>query len=114
MRHDFSMLQTAAGMRARGATWVKIAEALGRDERTCRRWQDLPEFKAEVERARSDLAPTPRGVFVHALMARKDDGVDWQARLRAAERLINLDAIPAPADADAAAMAAWEGWDDDA
>jgi hypothetical protein len=61
MRHDLERLTTAAGMRAHGRTWKTIAETLGVNERTARRWADLPEFKAEVERVRGDLTPTPRG-----------------------------------------------------
>jgi hypothetical protein len=34
---------------------------------------------------RADLTPTPRGVYLSALTARKDDGIDWQARIRAAD-----------------------------
>lgn len=97
MRHDLELLTIAAGMRARGRPWTAVAEATGRNERTCRRWADLAEFKAEVERVRGDLAPTPRGVYVAALTARRDDGIDWGARLRAADALIGLDAAPAPA-----------------
>ena len=97
------------GLRARGRSWVAIADALGVHERTARRWSDLGEFKAEVERVRADLSPTPRGVYVAALTARKDDGIDWQARIRAADALIVLDASPkAGADADEDLMGGWE------
>jgi hypothetical protein len=108
MRHDLELLTAAAGMRARGRSWTAIAEATGRNERTCRRWAELPEFKAEVERVRGDLTPSPRGVFVAALTARKDDGIDWQARLRAADALIEMVAVATDADADADLLDGWE------
>jgi hypothetical protein len=100
MRHDIDLLTTAAGMRARGRSWVAVAEAVGRNERSCRRWAKLPEFKAEVERAQADLAPTPRGVYIAALTATKTDGIDWQARIRAADALADLDAKHAGVEDD--------------
>ena len=88
---DHERLIAAAGMVGRGASYAATGRALSVNERTVRRWARLPVFVAEVERVRADLTPTPRGVFLMALTARKDDGIDWQARLRAAERLIGLE-----------------------
>lgn len=93
-RHDLDKLMVAAALRGHGKSWKHIGEALDVNERTARRWNELPEFRTEVERVRSSLTPTPRGVFIAALLARKDDGVDWQARLRAADALMGMDASP--------------------
>lgn len=96
---DIERMTVAAGMRGRGATYASISRALGVHERTVRHWAKLPAFQYEVERVRSDLTPTPHGVFVQALTATKDNGSpDWQARLRAAEHLSAQEAVTLAAD----------------
>jgi hypothetical protein len=46
-------------------------------------------------------------VYVMALTARKDDGIDWNARLRAADALSSKEAVPTPDDKDD-----FDGWDE--
>jgi len=103
-------MTAAAGLVGRGASSAAAARAIGVNERTVRRWREIPAFRAEVERVRADLTPSAHGVFVQALTARKDDGIDWQARLRAADALIDLEAKPpSPEDEDADLLDA-EAW----
>ena len=81
----------AAGMLGRGRSASVVAETLDVSTRTIERWRTLPGFAAEVERVRANSDhPTPRGVLLDALSARRDDGVDWSARLRAAQQLLAL------------------------
>jgi hypothetical protein len=80
----------AAGMVGRGATYATIQKRLGPHPRTLGRWMASdPDFRAEVERVRASAAqPDPWGTLLDALSARRDDGVDWPARVRAAQLLI--------------------------
>jgi hypothetical protein len=98
---------TAARLVGSGHTFVSAAGAVIRDESTVRRWAKLPQFQAERERALAEIAGTPRAVFLDALAARKDDGVDWASRIRAAERLLELEGRQ-PAGDEYADLA--EGW----
>ena len=82
----------AAGMLGRGRSTNKVHETLDVSTRTIERWRKLPGFAAEVARVRaSSERPNARGVLLDALSARRDDGVDWSARLRAAQQLLTLD-----------------------
>jgi hypothetical protein len=68
----------AAGMLGRGRSTSTVAETLGISARTIERWQKLAGFAAEVARVRGNSErPTPRGVLLDALSARRDDGIDW-------------------------------------
>ncbi len=81
----------AAGMLGRGKTHAAVARTVGVSERTIHNWRKLPGFAEEVERVRAlSSNPEPRGVLLDALSARRDDGVDWSARVRAAEKLLAL------------------------
>ena len=88
--------QAAAGMKGRGASTKQIADTFGVSLRTVERWGEcypdgrerVPGFRAEVERVRAQSAnPTAEGTLLDALSARKDDGVNWQARIAAAVEL---------------------------
>ncbi len=82
----------AAGMLGRGRSVQTVADTLERSARTIERWRKLPGFAAEVERVRANSErPNARGVLLDALSARRDDGVDWSARLRAAQQLLTLE-----------------------
>ena len=82
----------AAGMLGRGRSAQTVAETLDVSTRTIERWRKLPGFAAEVERVRANSErPSARGVLLDALSARRDDGVDWSARLRAAQQLLALE-----------------------
>jgi hypothetical protein len=85
----------AAGMLGRGRSAKHTAETLAVAPRTIERWlADLPGFREEVERVRANSdRPDPAGVFLDALSARRDDGVDWNARLRAAQELLDRDLL---------------------
>jgi len=88
-----------AGMLGRGYSQRYTAAALDVSKGTIVRWNRDPAFRAEVDRARaSRLNPTPRGVLVDSLAARKDDGVDWNSRLRGALALLGLDDPDEPDD----------------
>ncbi|MGI8478911.1 MAG: hypothetical protein ACR2M2_03500 [Gaiellaceae bacterium] len=104
---DLDLMSTAARLVGAGHTFVSAARAVNRDESTVRRWSKLPQFQAERERALAGIAGTPRAVFLDALTARRDDGVDWASRIRAAERLLEL-AGTQPAADEHADLA--EGW----
>ena len=104
---DLDLMLTAARLVGSGHTYVSAARAVNRNESTIRRWSKLPQFQAERERALADIAGTPRSVFLDALTARRDDGVDWASRIRAAERLLEL-AGRKPAADEYADLA--EGW----
>jgi Homeodomain-like domain len=82
---------TAAGMRARGRTIPEVADTLGVSKRTVINWTHRPEYKTEHERVTRELnsGPTVEGTLLDALSARKDDGVDWTSRLKAAVELRN-------------------------
>jgi transposase-like protein len=81
----------AAGMLGRGKTYGAVARTVGVSERTLYNWAKVPGFAEEVERVRAlSSRPEPRGVLLDALSARRNDGVDWNARLRAAEKLLAL------------------------
>ena len=82
----------AAGMLGRGRSAKTVAETLEVSTRTIERWRKLPGFGDEVERVRAHSGrPHARGVLLDALSARRDDGVDWSARLRAAQQLLALE-----------------------
>ena len=98
---------TCARLVGSGYTYVAAGRAVKRDESTVRRWSKLPQFQAERERALAEIAGTPRAVFLEALAARKDDGVDWPSRIRAAERLLELEGSRTAED-EYAGLA--EGW----
>jgi hypothetical protein len=104
---DRDLMLTAARLVGSGHTYVSAARVVNRDESTVRRWSKLPLFQAERERALADIAGTPRAVFLDALAARKDDGVDWGSRIRAAERLLELEGTR-PAEDEYADLL--EGW----
>jgi hypothetical protein len=79
----------AAAQFGRGKTRKAIANRLEVTERTLTRWRKLPEFQAEEQRVRvNSSSADPRGVLVDALSARRDDGIDWQSRLKAAFALL--------------------------
>jgi len=81
----------AAGMLGRGKTYGAVARTVGVSERTLYNWAKVPGFTEEIERVRAlSSNPEPRGVLLDALSARRDDGVDWNARVRAAEKLLAL------------------------
>jgi hypothetical protein len=62
---------------------------------TIARWNEDPAFREEVERVRGLTDDsTPLGTLVDALAARKDDGIDWPSRLRAALALLELERSP--------------------
>jgi len=69
-----------------------VARTVGVSERTLYNWAaKVPGFAEEVERVCAlSSKPEPRGVLLDALSARRDDGVDWGNRLRAAEKLLTL------------------------
>jgi len=95
-----------AGMLGRGYSMRHVAVALGVAKSTIARWKQDPLFVAEVERARATrLAPTPRGTLLDALSARRDDGIDWPSRVRAALALLELDEEDEDPNADVVA-----GW----
>lgn len=96
---DHDLMVTAARLVGIGHSYVAAADAVGRDESTIRRWSKLPAFQAERERAREEsIDPSPRRVLIDALSATKDNGSpDWNARLRAAEHLLELEGKAAPA-----------------
>ena len=82
----------AAGMLGRGRSTKTVADTLDVSTRTIERWRKLPGFADEVERVRANSErPTARGVLLDALSARRDDGVDWSARLRATQQLLALE-----------------------
>jgi hypothetical protein len=109
MARDLERMMLGAGLVGRGASCAAASRALGVNEKTVRRWRDVPAFRGEVERVRSDLTPSPKGVFLAALTATKGDGIDWQARLRAADALLDLEGQPGiqGADVDAAVLEEW-------
>ena len=76
-------------MLGRGRQVKAVAETLGVNPRTVSRWRRVPAFAAEEERARASAErPSPRGVLLDALMATRNDGVDWPSRLAAARALL--------------------------
>jgi transposase-like protein len=78
-------------MLGRGKTCAAVARTVDVSERTLYNWAKVPGFTEEVERVRAlSSKPEPRGVLLDALSARRDDGVDWSARVRAAEKLLAL------------------------
>ncbi len=84
---------TTARLLASGRSARSVGRMLhvGRD--TIRKWQRDPEFVDEYERALArGGAPDPRATLLDALSARRDDGVDWPSRLRAALALLEQDA----------------------
>ena len=95
---DHDLMVTAARLVGIGHSYVAAADAVDRDESTIRRWSKLPAFQAERERAREEsIDPSPRRVLIDALSATKDNGSpDWNARLRAAEHLLELEAHSRP------------------
>jgi transposase len=89
--------RVSAGMLGRGKSQNAVAKFAGVTTRTIQNWiRDVDGFAEEVKRVRaSSKRPEPRGVLLDALSARRDDGVDWTARVRAAEKLLSLaDAEP--------------------
>jgi hypothetical protein len=85
--------QSAARRIAAGWSERHTATVEGVCRATIQNWKKLPDFQAEIERARAArLDPTPRGTLLEAIYgARKDDGVDWPTRVRAAIELMRLD-----------------------
>jgi hypothetical protein len=86
-------------MLARGRSGRFVQRTLGIGWHTLHEWQDDPDFQRERDRilARGG-EPDPRGTLIDALAARRDDGVDWPSRVRAASMLIEMDAMPATDD----------------
>ena len=82
----------AARLLGRGKTQVAVADELGVDVATVRRWQRVDGFQEAVKAARDELLaenPEVRRVLLEALEAtRKDGQPDWQARLTAARLLL--------------------------
>ncbi len=74
---------------ARGKSNVWISEHLGVNISTVERWRARPDVQAEIERTRERMAATDwLTVTLDALLsAMKNDGIDWNARLRAAALL---------------------------
>lgn len=86
--------RTAAQLLARGLTVEAVAGVVNVSTRTIRNWKHIPEFQrtlTETAAATRD-ATDPRGVLIDALTARKDDGIDWTNRVKAALALEELDA----------------------
>lgn len=85
--------RTAASLLARGRNRQQVAVALGVSVGTLSKWRRLPAFQeAEAEAAETARTTTVRGIIMDAMLsARRDDGVDWTARLRAAAMLDQLD-----------------------
>ena len=81
--------RVVASMIGRGKSTQHCSDVMGPSTRTIARWKNLPAFAAEVERAReSSERPDPRGTLIDALSARRDDGIDWAARLTASRALL--------------------------
>ncbi len=77
---------------ARGFSQRFTNAATGVSRDTIRAWMKQPEFMAEVERIRALTdGSAPMGVLVDCLGARRDDGVDYPTRLRAALALIEIE-----------------------
>ena len=89
---------TAAQLVGIGHSYVAAVDAVGRDESTIRRWSKPPALQAERQQAREEsIDPSPRRVLLDALSTTKDNGSpDWNARLRAAEHLLELEGKAAP------------------
>jgi len=98
----------AAGMIGRGKPLKAVALVLGVSPRTVTRWRGDDDFQAEESRVRDSAGkPNPQGTLLDALSARRDDQVDWVARLNAAKQMLALglgqdddekpDALPAGA-----------------
>lgn len=86
--------RTAAQLLARGLPAQAVADIVNTSSRTIRNWKHIPEFQrvlAETAAATRD-ATDPRGVLIDALTARKDDGIDWTNRVKAALALEELEA----------------------
>jgi len=82
-------------MLGRGYSQRHTSSVTGVARSTIARWNEDPAFRAEVERVRSLTADsTPLGTLVDALSARRDDGIDWPSRLRAALSLLELERSP--------------------
>lgn len=85
----------AAGLIAAGHTYVETAAELGVHKATVTRWAQTAAFKdavARVRGARSGEQSEPRAVVESCLSATDKDGhPNWGVRLRAAEKLIDLD-----------------------
>ncbi len=105
---DHDLMLTAARLVGIGHTYVAAGRAVSRDESTIRRWSKLSAFQAERERAREEsVDPSPRRVLIDALTATKDNGSpDWNARLRAAGHLLELEAQPPSPDEQDSVVAA--------
>jgi hypothetical protein len=83
---------TCAGMLARGRSGRFCARTLHVSPHTIRAWRDEPDFQAELERVRARGGkPDPHGTLLDALAARKDDGIDWPSRVRAATLLVAME-----------------------
>jgi hypothetical protein len=83
---------TCAGMLARGRSARWCARTLHLSPHTIRAWREEPDFQAELERVRARGGkPDPYGTLLDALAARKDDGIDWPSRVRAASLLVGLE-----------------------
>ena len=77
---------------ARGYSQRYTSTATGVGRTTIREWLKQPAFAAEVERLRAQTDnSTAIGTLIDALGARKDDGVDWSNRVRAAIVLLGID-----------------------
>lgn len=102
----------AAGLLARGYSQRAVARRMHRSPATTRAWGALPEFAAEHERVLSRGGrPDPEGTLLDALGARKDDGVDWPSRVRAAYLLMEKwGDLQQPDEKDAEAAGVAEGW----
>jgi hypothetical protein len=74
----------------------EVAEIVHADPATVSRWRKLPEFEAQVRRARRahlDEHPSPRATLEAALSANRPDGQpDWRTRVQAAVKLLALGA----------------------
>jgi hypothetical protein len=95
LRNVTERQSTVARMLGRGYSQRHTSSVTGVARSTIASWYKEPVFRAEVERVREltdDSAPL--GTLVDALSARRDDGIDWPSRLRAALALLELERSP--------------------
>jgi hypothetical protein len=90
--HVTERQQFVARQLARGYSQRYISRTTGVSRDTIRRWLKDPAFADFVEGTRAQLkGSTALGTLIDALGARKDDGVDWSNRVRAAIVLLGIE-----------------------
>jgi transposase len=84
----------AASLIGAGRIYQEVADEIGVHIGTIKRWMQRQDFREAVQRAKHVANGTPDSpvdVLRAALVARKDDGVDWTNRVKASLALIELE-----------------------